>query len=208
LSVEYPEELLRELRMDAARIETTGVLYGERGGAVVTLQRLPAESPPIGIYVLRARGEVFLSEANIDLFERQRALIALVIAGRKGGFFLHGYDGSLESVCSYEEFEVPRPPRGPWRAVHAAGLVCLAALPIAALAYVQQTQTHRTQLAVQEQGERLLISWKPGRTGVLQISDGTLQTSIPVSPNQSSWTYLRRSSSEVKVVLTWTKPGP
>jgi hypothetical protein len=205
LSIEYSDELLRALELDDARIETTGILYGSYQAGVARLLPLQPDASPIGIYVVRARGEVFLSESNLDLFHRRRALIALVIAGAKAGFFVHGFDGSLQSVRSFEEFRVPQLQRRRSSAVSAVGLFCLASLPIAAFAYLHPM--HSSGLSVREDGDRVRISWNAGRAGVLRISDGGKQTAIPFSPNQSSADYIRQGRGDVKVVLTLTRQG-
>jgi hypothetical protein len=199
LCVEYPEEMLRELEPDPARIETTGFLYGRRDGAVVRLRSLPGDEPPVGIYVLRLRGEVFLSEANLVLFEKSRALVALVIAGAKGGFFIRDSVGSIQSVRSYEEFAVPQQHKKRGKAAFAAGLILLATIPVVALPHLHQFP--HTGLSIQENGDLLLISWKPGRPGLLEIADGPVHTAIPISAEQHRVDYVRLGG-DVQVKLT------
>jgi len=135
LCVEYPDDLMSGWKADDARIETTGLLNGLREGSTVRLHSLQSGHDPIGIYVIRLRGEVFLTERNLQLFESTGALIALVIAGRRAGFFVRDLDGALQAIRSYEEFDVPRLRVRRRNAAAAAGLFCLAATPLGALAY-------------------------------------------------------------------------
>jgi len=102
---------------------------------VVRLHSVQAGLEPIGIYVLRVRGEVFLTERNLELFERTGALIALVVAGGRAGFFVRDFEGALQSIRSYEEFDVPSLRVRRRNAAAAVGLFCLAATPLGALAY-------------------------------------------------------------------------
>jgi hypothetical protein len=62
----------------------------------------------VAFYILRKQGEVFLTEANTALFGWSNVAAGLVIAGRKAGFFVRGFDGSLQAVSSFEESSVPR----------------------------------------------------------------------------------------------------
>lgn len=204
LTISYPEELFRDLKADPARIEVRGILQGGRDGSVVQLRALDASRNPaenaIGVYFLRTRGPVFLSDANIDYFENNRALVALVIAGGSAGFFLRGYDGSLQTVRSFQEFTVLQPKGNPWLRVRSVALLWTAALPLLALAYIHRPAA--TGLSVREERNQVVISWKPGRAGLLQISEGVMRTTIPVLPNQSSANYVRRTDADVKVTLT------
>jgi hypothetical protein len=48
----------------------------------------------------------------------------------------------------------------------------------------------------------LLISWKSGRAGVLEISDGGYVTAARILPQQSATTYVRRYGDvEVRLIL-------
>jgi len=63
----------------------------------------------IGIFVRRAEGEVFLTEADLERFEGQRAAVALVVAGNRAGFFVRQADGSIQTIRSHEEFTFSPP---------------------------------------------------------------------------------------------------
>ena len=128
LRIEFAAGLLDELKPDPASVETTGVLYGEQHGPNVRVESSIAASDhaakPVGIYVARPRGEVFLTESNLELFEKHGLPVALVIAGATAGFFVRAADGAFESVRSYEEFAVfeepnsqAPPPRPPGRGI-------------------------------------------------------------------------------------------
>src|SRR5579862_1122551 len=117
LRIEFAAGLLDELKPDQAAVEITGVLYGEQHGRYVRVESSIADSDqavkPVGIYVARPRGEVFLTESNLELFEQHGVPVALVIAGAKAGFFVRAADGAFESVRSYEEFAVVEEPNSP-----------------------------------------------------------------------------------------------
>jgi len=214
LRVEYPEELLSHLQPDPARIETVGLLYGSRSASAV---RLTATSPTaeagdvVGIYVLRTHGEVFLSEANTALFEQSHAAVGLVVAGNKAGFFVRAIDGSLQSVRSFEEFYVPRAGprcgstlRNQWALT--AALLLAALLPLIAVVWFQPAGSpRRAGLSIRQDGDQLLISWRSGRAGLLEISDGGHRTSARILPQQSAATYMRRYG-DVKVTLILLNP--
>ena len=114
LRIEFAAGLLPELTPDPASVETTGLLYGAWHGREVRVESSIADSDhaakPVGIYVARPRGEVFLTESNLELFEKHGAPVALVIAGARAGFFVRAADGAFESVRSYEEFAVEEEP--------------------------------------------------------------------------------------------------
>jgi hypothetical protein len=115
LRIEFPDDLLTRLEPDPVRIETTGLLYGIRQGTSVYLMFRGGDTAQpgevVGIYVLRKRGEVFLTEANVALFERSDVPVALVIAEAKAGFFVRGRDGALQSIRSFEEISISHPRR-------------------------------------------------------------------------------------------------
>ncbi|MBV8847898.1 MAG: hypothetical protein JO307_34220 [Bryobacterales bacterium] len=207
LRIEYTGDFWKQFQRDPARIETFGLLYGRAENNTVRLaNKESGEQHPIGIYFLRSRGEVFLTESNINLFESYGASVALVISGAKAGFFVRDFNGSLQSVRSYQEVQVPRLGRKRGKAGLAAGIVFIAAAPLAALAYFQGSVN--TGLSVREQGNVLNISWKSGRSGELKISEGAIQTVIAVLPDQSGVNYIRSGEGDVNVVLTVKPSAP
>jgi hypothetical protein len=147
--VEFPPQLPSEVALEPAG-ETRGSLYGlQHGGEIrVLVARSEAGGLPargrardehlvglekIGIFVRRARGEVFLAESDLERFEGQRAAVALVIAGDRAGFFVRQADGSIQTIRSHEEFTFT--PGEPLLAEHmpveTAGLSTQALVPYA-----------------------------------------------------------------------------
>jgi hypothetical protein len=120
--IEFPHQLVGEITGESGR-ETRGSLYGLLLGGEIRVLAARNEADvlsvrerkkdeqlvglqKIGIFVRRARGEVFLAEADLERFEGQRAAVALVIAGDRAGFFVRQADGSIQSIRSHEEFSL------------------------------------------------------------------------------------------------------
>jgi hypothetical protein len=162
LRVEFQAELLLELGW----AEASGILYGSRHGEKIRIAALttPWDEEPekVGVYFSRARGEVFLTETDLAFMSEQQAGLALVVVGKRAGFFVREKNGSIQTVRSREEFSTvqtqetaapniaihPRAarrvyrPRWTWAPV---GLAMLAGLPIAALAVFPQHMEHTTE---------------------------------------------------------------
>ena len=185
LRVEFPAELLLELGW----AETSGILYGSRKGAAVRITSLrmrpEEEQEKVGVFVSRIRGEVFLTEADLESFKESGNDLALVVAGERAGFFVRERDGSIQTVRSHEEFAVapplpaPMPPlqKRPRRVSRTPmwmlGLAALAALPIAGLAVaVLPQRTGQTEHIGQEPAHSALT---------LRETDGQLRTARDVA---------------------------
>lgn len=196
VQIEYSNEVLRE----AARHER-GVLYGIRDGAkfrVVAARRTRdsrlSKLDLLGIFACRERGEVFLTEANLEYLELSGGSLAMVVAGTNAGFFVYEPGGAIQTIQSYQEFSLldqaassPKPDRRRlW-----ISLACLAALafPIVTRAF---PRSRALDLTVREEARQLRISWKPDAfpSARLEISDGSEQTWIPVAHGLSSATYM------------------
>jgi hypothetical protein len=199
VSVEFSPELLVELRPGAESAETTGFLYGRhQASELFILGTRPEASEAqekVGIFVSRLRGEVFLTESNLETFESENALVALVIAGDKAGFFVREPDGSIQSVRSHEEFpirnQIPSTPyRGKWAWVTAAGFALALLFPV-----FRQRPPQPLALQVSEERNELHIVWEAREHAILEIHDGGERVAIPVSPDQSNATYARRTST-------------
>jgi hypothetical protein len=224
LRVVFPQELLRDLGI----VETSGVLRGSRHGRVIrisaqSLETEYEEQEKVGVFVSRIRGEVFLTEADLTFFNKEQGEVALVVAGDRAGFFVREADGSIQTVRSHEEFCIAPPaeaapkklllppkPARTWKWTP-AGLVTLAALPLAALAMFPQHARPSgkpvpSALEVRETGGQLRISWRPGQNAMLSIDDGGSRFVIPIYSNQSNLTY-RPLGSEVAVTLTTADPS-
>src|SRR5580700_6891925 len=89
--VEYSLEMLRNIR-------GSGVLFGARQRNRVRIAAAEAEEglDPVGVFVVRSRGEVFLTEADLERFEdfQVSGAVALVVAGGKAGFFVREPGGA------------------------------------------------------------------------------------------------------------------
>ena len=152
LQIEFPPELLRDVRregfqpasrlplrwiprMNRAVNQSSGLLFGVRHEDEVRVMaaRESDGMSPLGIFVCRERGEVFLTDDDLADFEKQNGVLALVIAGGRAGFFVReaGHvsegvhladdprlelrlqcvfvreaDGSVQAIRSHEEFKV------------------------------------------------------------------------------------------------------
>jgi hypothetical protein len=209
LRIEFPEELARKLWPEPDALEISGKLYGVRYGAEVHVMAAQAghAREVIGIFVARVRGEVFLTESNLALFERNQATIALVRAGNRAGFFVREPNGSIQTVRSHEEFSIeePAPPvitskpsQSGIRKPSWAPAACFA-LTLPLLAFFRPAPAFG--LKVHENAGQLQISWQPGQPALLEIQDGERRVAVPVFANQSNLTYTR-NGAQVDVSLT------
>lgn len=219
--IEYSNALLREVRMQAVQADASGLLYGVRENDVIRVVAARASADvtdprlaglePIGIFASRLRGEVFLTEADLERFEKvETGAVALVVAGTRAGFFVHEPDGSLQSIKSHLEFSVeedppqtlehPQPkvvtPRAKtgYRALVTV-LLALLLTPVGfSLARIARLTRQRPPLAlsVQEQAGALRIVWNPlaiSGAALLEIKDGAGQQSLDVT-SLNSVTYV------------------
>ena len=222
--IEFPPELLREIRSETTQDHDRGYLFGlRRGDDVLALaaRRAPqAEDPglsgmePVGVYISRIRGEVFLTDSDLEQIERLNARVALVVAGNRAGFFVRELDGTLQTVRSYEEFWVADvaarpeglkrlpgagqagphpwiPPMQPWK--WAAAMVALLVVPILGLGYLgpllPQAPLH---LELRETDGQLVVEWDrrvAQAGGRLEIADRTGRSILVVAPGSTSTTY-------------------
>jgi len=207
IPIEFPDALLSGL----GRSETSGFLYGirrETEARIAALHKPAGEGQEkIGLFFSRIRGEVFLTEENLEQLDRLKLDIALVVAGQRAGFFVRERDGSIQSVRSHEEFSIsrarlrasaPRKRALPRRRLLAAGFAGLA-LPLAALTVSPRREAPKT-LEVHDIGGQLRISWSPPQDALLTIQDGARRISLPVSMDQSTITYVPQAS-EINVNL-------
>jgi hypothetical protein len=202
--IEYSMEVLRE----AARHER-GLLYGIRDGATVRLvaarrdqanrdDRL-AQLDLLGIYALRARGEIFMTELDMEHLERTGGSLALLVAGIQAGFFVYEPDGVIQTIKSYQEFSLfdrpPEPAPAPKKRFDRKklwiSLACLAALAVPVIAPGFQP-ARPLALTVRADARQLKISWTATTfpSARLEIADGSARTWIPVPADLSSATYV------------------
>ena len=178
---------------------------------------------PVGTFVCRARGEVFLTDDDLANFEKHQGVLALVVAGGQAGFFVREPDGSVQAIRSHEEFQVadaasqpvsggnaaaaelPAPAprwRHTWkRVVACAGLL---AIPAGAFAYLRPLLPHLPiALALREEAGQLVIGWNAGAVaegGRLEIQDGSERTILMLPADTSSATYgLQGGDVEVRL---------
>ena len=112
LRIEYSTELLREVLTASGSRDARGLLFGMRNGKdvwILAANQLTGAAP-VGIFVARIRGEVFLTESDLEFLETQQADLALAVVGAKGGFFVREADGSIQTILSHEEFSIPSAP--------------------------------------------------------------------------------------------------
>jgi hypothetical protein len=200
LRIEYSLELLAELARRHSELEsqenTHGVLYGTRSAGIVRILavRPVAGLEPLGVFAARVRGEVFLTEEDLERLEtlenqtaQNPAAIALVIAGRTGGFFVRELDGSMQTIQSFQEFPI-RP-----SALKTAGSVkTLLSLGIAAAALVMTALAWPSRaFTIQERDGQMQIVLNGAvvRGARLDIVDGASHRSIPITPSLTSVVY-------------------
>jgi hypothetical protein len=251
LRIEFSPELLHEVRStgtEAVRnfplrwiprlnrvvTQSTGLLFGIRHASEVrVLEARAGEHPdglaPVGIFVCRERGEVFLTEDDLANFERHKGVLALVIAGGRAGFFVREADGSVQAIRSHEEFrmadaavravpettgaaDLPAPiPRSWYAWKRAVACVVLLAVPAVALAYFEPRLPRLPiSLTLREESGQLVIGWNASALkegGRLEIRDGSDRTILPLRAHTSSATYgLRGGDIEVRL-STGTRTG-
>ena len=208
--------------------QSSGVLFGVQRGSEIRLLAAGPDSEnnggltPLGTFVCRERGEVFLTEDDLADFEKHAGILALVVAGGRAGFFVREADGSVQAVRSHEEFqladaapqpasreivaaELPLPPPRSYRAwkrsVACAGLL---AIPVAGFAYFQPLLPRSPiALSLREEAGQLVIGWNPravSETSRLEIQDGGERTILMLEPNTSSVAYrLQTSEAEIRL---------
>jgi hypothetical protein len=209
LRIEYPPALLREVRIASAMVDAFGMLYGVRHDNTIRLvsTRGRAGLEPLGVFASRVRGAVFLAEDDLERFEKADSHVALVIAAENAGFFVRDAAGSIETVRSYEEFSIhpaPQPVvdpvirrlvRKPWPWLWAA------CLPVALAPFLYFLPVHFLMhkapaplaLRVSEDAGQLRISWTVPTEEKLTVIDGGARTFIPITREQSTATYARRT---------------
>jgi len=231
LRIEFLPELLRDVRwegfqpaprlplrwlprMNRAVNQSSGLLFGVRNEDDVRVLTARASDglSPLGTFVCRERGEVFLTDDDLADFEKQNGILALVIAGGRAGFFVREADGSVQAIRSHEEFKVsdassqpvsdeadmeallPVPEPRSWRAWKLIG-ACLVglAIPAGAFAYLRPLlPSLPLALAIREEAGQLVIGWNAGALAEgsrLEIQDGSERTILMLPADAASATY-------------------
>jgi hypothetical protein len=229
IQIEFLPEVLHSVRAETRGAQDRGYLFGRRQGNVVRVEeavRTPYASDPrlaeldaVGIYVARTRGEVFLTDADLEQAARVGDGIALVVAGARAGFFPYEADGTIQAVRSHEEFFVadaappaespealvrPRmirrwqhPGLGPVTALKwGLRAVVLLGGPVIALAYLQPRIETPLELSLRETQGQLVVSWDPAALptgGHLEISEGDLRKVVQLAAHDAGVTYIAES---------------
>ena len=246
LRIEFLPELLHDVRLSSAPAvrslplrwiprlnravtQSGGLLFGVRQENEVRVLAAHAnEHPdgldPVGIFVWRERGEVFLTDDDLANFEKHQGVLALVIAGDQAGFFVRESDGSVQAIRSHEEFkvadassrpsgeegvadEVPAPASHGWQYAwkRVGACAALLAVPAGAFAYLRPLLPGLPlALAIREEAGQLVIGWNAGALaggGRLEIQDGSERTILMLPADASGATY-GRQGDEVEVRLS------
>lgn len=222
LAIEFPPELVAQVVQLGGLQGTRGILYGQRNGNVVQVLAARRKRSPgpvgmesVGVFAMRTRGDVFMTDGDLKWFGENDASAALVVAGDRAGFFVRGFDGKLQSIRSYQEITtVPAAPRKPpmkrirrvtvsGTALAAWGFLLLEVLLVEAFVARLIPRPGGT-LAVTEQEGQLLITWNRAagaEGGRIEITDGGLHKIFTVQEGQSSATYAP-SSRNVQIRLS------
>lgn len=222
--IEFPPELLRQIRNETTQDHDRGYLFGIQSGddvRALAARRAPQATDQdlsgmefLGLYISRIRGEVFLTDSDLEQFERLNGKVALVVAGSRAGFFVREADGTIQAVRSHEEFWIADvsarpealkrapagrgygphpwiPPVQPWK--WAAAMLALMAAPMAGVGYLgpllAQPPLH---LTLQETNGQLVVEWdrQAARAGGrLEIADRSGRSVLVVPPGSTSTTY-------------------
>src|SRR5437667_11934676 len=95
LRIEFCAELLDDVRRGGVRSslfhpeinQSSGLLFGlrQRDDIRILSARGDVGQAPLGIFVCRTRGEVFLTDDDLANFEKHQGVLALVVAGNQAG---------------------------------------------------------------------------------------------------------------------------
>jgi hypothetical protein len=212
LRIEYSAELLRQVRLEGSG-NGRGLLYGRRHDGQIRLLGSRRTGHPrdprltgleqVGVFAVRPRGDVFLTEQDLEFAERSRAEFTLVLAGKRGGFFVPEKDGSILAIRSHREFAVPRAASSKanfsrsW--LNAVAMASCLVLAVAAVLYAEPKSA--LTLSVHEEAGQLVAVWSPGVPGTLEIQNRDRKIQLPVSVQQTQATY-QPETGDVDFVLT------
>lgn len=252
LRIEFPPQLLHDIRKESAQppraaplrwlprfnrvvTQSSGLLFGvqQEDEVRVLAARASDGMAPLGIFVCRERGEVFLTDDDLANFEKHQGVLALVMAGGQAGFFVRQSDGSVQAIRSHEEFNVADaasrpvaegmaaadelPAHAPrWWQTHLrwkrmAACAGLLAVPAGAFAYLRPLLPGMPiALAIRESAGQLVIGWNADALtegGRLEIRDGSERTILMLEANTSSATYGVRGGDVEVNLSTATRRG-
>ncbi len=242
IRIEYTAQLLREVRLESTHGDAGGVLFGVRHGnelRVLAARSLVDERDPrlagldpVGIFAARTRGEIFMTESDLERFEEFNGpgAVALVVSGARAGFFVRETGGSMLAIKSYLEFPMPEGPpetalvRTPQpkpepKPAERANIapsrfvtltwIALGALSVFTIFIVlgsEWTTPAPLGLTVRGVQGQLRIAWNleaAARRGQLEIRDGARQIAIPISAMLTSATYTPNGGDvEVRLIVS------
>jgi hypothetical protein len=228
-------------RLNRVVNQSSGLLFGVRHDDEVRVltaradqsDSTPGGLSPVGTFVCRERGEVFLTDDDLANFESHQGVLALVVAGGRAGFFVREPDGSVQAIRSHEEFkvadaasrpsvetnaaaELPTPARREWWQVRlawkrVAACGAFLAVPAGAFAYLRPLLPHMPiALAIREEAGQLVIGWNAGSLAEgsrLEIQDGSERTILMLPANASSATYGPQGDDVAVRLSTDTRMG-
>ena len=213
LRIEYSAELLRQVQGEGSG-ERRGILYGRRNDTQIRLlaaRRAGHARDPrlngleqVGAFAVRSRGDVFLTDQDLEFAERNGAEFTLVLAGERGGFFVPEKDGSMRAIRSHREFAVPDCAPGRKGGVSRSLLnaVAMAGCLIVAVAAALYAEPRAVlMLSVHEEAGQLVAVWSPGVRGTLEIRSRNGSIQLPVSVQERRTTF-QPETGDVDFVLT------
>lgn len=201
--IEYTRELTRDLARHDDESDMAGELYGRRlAHAVHVISTEPRENlSPVGIFSVRVRGDVFLTENDLARLEALHSpdAIALVIAGNTAGFFVREPGGAMQTIKSYQEFPVRRiSKRRPPPVREYLALAAAMAITIALFAW----PTNPIEIRAESSALRIRLHRAALSDGArIQIVDGAERRSIPITRGLSSIVYAP-VTRDVRVTVT------
>jgi hypothetical protein len=230
VKVEFRPEVLQEMRSANRREDARGFLFGKREGDVVRVVSAGVEPreelDTLGVYIARIRGEVFLTDDDLEHVENVKDGIALVMAGRRAGFFTREADGSIQAVRSHEEFVVMEPPpeasasappirnqRHPWippvkmwkRLVIAAAV--FAGTAAAMSSFYGRMMLPKLDVTLRAANGQLILGWDRAAVAsgaaYLEIREGDVSSRTPLAVDSSGATYFPKTDH----VDVWLSSG-
>jgi hypothetical protein len=213
LRIEYSAELLRQVQREGAG-DRRGLLYGRRNDTQIRLlgaRRAGHTKDPrlngldqVGAFAVRSRGEVFLTDQDLEFAERSRAEFTLVLAGGQGGFFVPEKDGSILSIRSHHEFTVPHTApmrKGSFSRSWLNAVAMAGCLVLAVAAALHAGPKAILTLNVHEEAGQLVAVWSPGVRGTLEIHSQNRSVQLPV-PVQETRATFQPEAGDVDFTLT------
>ncbi len=174
----------------------SGTLYGHIAEKTIRITSANGGGSALGIFSARDRGEIFLTEDDLERFESKDAKVALVIASGRAGFFVRQADGSIQSIRSHQEVAAPNPERRRWTRLPAAAL----SLVVVALTAAWALRQPPLAISIREDAGQLRILFTRSN-GLIEITDGSTARSVPVNRSTTSLTYAPQSA-DVQIRLT------